>query len=155
MNHYLNDNYQAFHCPGDKGRAAGPSTGIEPTIFDHPALGSSYRFNAWGVPERWNTTQFNPNDNIANDAERIKQPSLFMLLADYNVTEIMWDATSGIVSGMSYPFGLQGSANAHQDFRVDPTFSMMFADGHADHFSDVKGEGGRGERFKVLPDGGW
>ena len=75
----------------------------------------------------------------------------------YNLPEIMWawSSATGFVSGLSYPTGMQGAGNAHEDFRAAPSLSMMFADGHAEHFPGVKGEGGRGDRFKVLPDHDW
>ncbi len=147
---------EVFHCPGDKGREPFPYTEIKPSFWDNPYFGSSYKFNAFGVPEKWYKTFYNPNRNIANNANRISEPSKFTLMFDATIGDIMWACPgSAAVSGMGWPIGLQGSANFHEPFRAEPSCCMILSDGHAEHFTDIAGEGAIGPRFKLLPDRDW
>ena len=56
---------------------------------------------------------------------------------------------------MLWPTGLQGSANFHERFRYPPSAAAVLADGHAKRFTNIAGEGGRGPRFRIVPDNDW
>ena len=152
LNRYMGDE-EIFRCPADKGRL-----GWVDSIFDDYAAqntGNSYRYNAYGIPEQWSSSIRNPNDNIQNRAEGIKIAEQFMLMADFTVGDISWNATSGIVAGLYYPAGLAGEGNFHEPYNEFPSSCMVLFDGHAAHFQDIAGEGGRGPRFMLLPDSNW
>ena len=151
LNNYA-ENERIFRCPGDRGREPGPYSAIKPTIFDFPRAGTSYRYNAYGIPEFWTASFENPNRNIRNSALDIGEPLQFVLMADFSSGDIMWEPSSGIVSGLYHPLGLQGSANSHEPFYAPPSSCMLMADGHTVHFQEIAGEGGGGPRFKFLPD---
>ena len=141
---------EIFHSPADRGRR-----GWCDSIYREYAsqsAGSSYRYNAYGIPRKWTSAVDNPNDNIDNRADRIGRASLFMLVSDFSLGDINWDPDSGIVLGLYYPAGLGGGGNFHEPFGADPSCCMAMYDGHARNFQDIAGEGGRGSRFKVVPD---
>ena len=141
-----------FRCPGDRGQEPGPYAAIKPSLWEWLPAGTSYRYNAYGIPAKWNSWLDNANPNIANNALAIRLTTKFLLMADFTITEIMWAPTSGVVSGMNYPLGLQGSGNCHEPFRAPPSTCALLRDGHAEHFLDIAGEGGTGPRFRILPE---
>ena len=148
---------ELFKCPGDRGRAENPYPAVSPTIWEQPHLGSSYVFNVNGIAAKWYKTFDNPNRNISNHAGRIKKPSIFALMMDYNILDIMWNCPGGggVMSGMNWPTGLQGSGNFHEPFGASPSCAMAFADGHAARFLNIAGEGAAGPRFRLKPEADW
>lgn len=72
-------------------------------------------------------------------------------MADYNIGDIMWGASSSVVMGLYYPQGLQGSANAHTAFYDAPSTCAVFQDGHSDYITDIAGIGGKNDFFDMLP----
>ncbi|MCC6683153.1 MAG: prepilin-type N-terminal cleavage/methylation domain-containing protein [Phycisphaeraceae bacterium] len=153
LNYYMNDALLVFKCPGDNGRMAnGLYSTLQPSIYDQKRSGSSYVFNVSGIPEKWYTTVLNPNENIANYATSIKHPSVFNLMSDFTVMDIMWLAPAGTqVAGMGWPvYTWQGSANFHENAFLPPSCNMVLADGHAAHMDNIKGEGAYGPRFWMI-----
>ena len=125
---------------------------IEPTIWEDPTAGTSYRFNAYGIPEYWDKDFFNPNRNIANNSDNVFNPAQFIVMADFNIADINWEAPTGVVSGLYGRAGLGGSGNAHEPFYDDPTSCILFQDGHCEHVEDIAGVGGAGPDLYMLPD---
>ncbi len=154
LNTYVGNNYEVFRCPADKGRL-----GYGDSIYDeyvNGRAGNSYRFNAYGIPGKWYVPDDNPNKNINSNANRILTPTKFMIMADFTVGDVSWSALpTGVVLGMYWPTGLQAGANFHEPFGASPSASMVLADGHAEHFSDIAGEGGKGSRFRLIPEDHW
>ncbi len=156
LNKYIKNEY-VFKCPGDRGREAFFAWGaIKPTIWDFPKAGSSYRYNCYGIPRYWTSSNFNPNRNINNSASRILDPSKFVLMGDFTMGDLTWAcASNNVIRGLYYPYGLHGSANFHDPFWARPSCCMLLADGHSSHFLDIAGEGAVCQRFRVLPDSDW
>lgn len=153
LNEYMGDE-EVFKCLGDRGRAAVPWSEISNSIWDF--AGTSYRFNAYGIPEKWLPQQaVNPNRNIANNATRVRFSDRFIVMADFNIADIMWESTSGFVSGMYGITGLQGSANFHSPLYGNPTSNVLFQDGHCTYETEIHGIGGDDPYLSMLPGEDW
>ena len=155
LNVYV-ERQDGFRCPGDNGREENPYVAIKPTIFDD--TGSSYIFNSPGISAMWGDTSANPNSDrhIDSDAERILEPPRFVLMADYTLLDLNWNAATGEpVTGWEFPTGLGGSSRFHNAFNNRSNCNMVFADGHAAYLDGIEGEGGSGSRFLILAHRDW
>ena len=153
-------NYEIWQCPSDRGRAAvtvGAQSypAAKPHMWSDPYAGASYIFNTAGIPKYWNTGVPNGNKNVANNAGRIRQPSLFAVFFEYSMYDVNWapiqEGCFGI-TGMGY--GLAGSANFHEPYFDEPSSVTGFADTHVARLKGIRGAGGGTPEFTLVPNYG-
>jgi len=97
LNKYLKT-YEVWKCPSDNGSVLSGISFIDSGLvtiakpnFRHlwkvPTMGSSYMFNALGIPERWGpgplSSAGNPNPNIKNLAANIKNAAEFVVFYEF------------------------------------------------------------------------
>ena len=143
-----------WQCPSDKGMIAYQDTHvnvseIKPSTWSQPRRGTSYEFNTHGVARRVNPpgpNEFNMNDNINNNASKIRQPNEFTIYYEYPMHDVNYGCLDGSSVGEPvYYFGAGhgGAANFHDPYLSPTSATAGFADGHAARLKGIRGEGRR------------
>jgi len=160
LNEYV-ETYDIWKCPSDKGKIphptynpAGSNTAtIDPPSWKRPSRGASYMFNWWGVAETLKGGMVNSNPNIANNANKIKRPSLFVLFNEPSLLDVNYYVSPyGGKFVYSAGYGSGGTWNWHVRFFEDATSCVVFADGHASYLDHFTGLGNETTEFKLIAD---
>ena len=149
LNDHVGHAYEVFYCPADRGPAVG--------VFDsfYEMSGSSYVFNACGIPTWHTSSQRNLNESygiINNLARNISEPSRFVVFGDSPMREVTWGAPAAVLLiGWRWDTGWGGGMNFHEPkFDRDPSANIAFADGHVTHTRPIRGQGRHNDVFDFV-----